>query len=445
MRIAITAPLFLDNPCIGAVRARELSTRLARLGHTVTVFTAGKTKKEVGLPPAGVRVVSLSRWNNRPPLRAPAVALRFIRQRSVRGPRISRQPVGAKRVVEEHPNSSALRRFLEGAQELASEVQALLWAGAAIWERRQREDGSFDLVFSTYGPIGSLMLGSDISARSKAPWVIDFRDTMVRPGGLSVLRRRRARLEKLWVSRASAITAVSQGVANALTSRVGQESTKVMRVVPNGFSREHVLGPHEEAADRAIFRIGYTGSLYGGRRDLRPLFRALKDAIEEEDWSLVEFHYAGGESGVALNAAASEGMERLVVDHGQLQHRDALALQQSMDVLTVATWNTSEEQGILTGKNAEYLGTGKPIIALVSGEVPESELATLIRSTRSGWAFEEARADTDFPALSDYLRRTFSEKRSTGKVSVDQDPRAVAAYDYDNLVLQLERVFTDIV
>ena len=76
------------------------------------------------------------------------------------------------------------------------------------------------------------------------------------------------------------------------------------------------------------------------------------------------FEYAGKEGDLFLSQAAEYNLHSYVVDHGQLSRLDALRLQQESDICLLATWNTSFEQGALTGKIFEYFMFKKPILAM---------------------------------------------------------------------------------
>ena len=113
-------------------------------------------------------------------------------------------------------------------------------------------------------------------------------------------------------------------------------------------------------------RFAYTGAIYGGKRDLRPFFEAISEIVPslKDANKKILFEYAGKEGDLFLSQAAEYNLHSYVVDHGQLSRLDALRLQQESDICLLATWNTSFEQGALTGKIFEYLRCGLPILAL---------------------------------------------------------------------------------
>src|SRR5690606_36715932 len=105
------------------------------------------------------------------------------------------------------------------------------------------------------------------------------------------------------------------------------------------------------------------------------VFRALRDLVSTGrlDPAAVEFHYAGGDFAALTRQASAWGMEDVLVDHGRVPRREALALQAASDLVVVATWNTEKDQGIMTGKVFECFMMRRPVLGVVNGDKPESE------------------------------------------------------------------------
>ena len=103
---------------------------------------------------------------------------------------------------------------------------------------------------------------------------------------------------------------------------------------------------------RDTLRFVYTGAIYGGKRDLRPFFEAISYIItsSKPNKNIIQLEYAGKEGRLFLSQASEYNLSDYVVDHGQLSRLDSLKLQKESDICLLATWNTSYEQGALTGK-----------------------------------------------------------------------------------------------
>src|SRR5205085_610442 len=78
-------------------------------------------------------------------------------------------------------------------------------------------------------------------------------------------------------------------------------------------------------------------------------------------------------------AAAAEALAGCVHLRDYVPHREAIAAMQSADVLVLIKHVEPRFRGLIPGKLYEYMGAGRPVLALV----PESEAADLVRDL--GW------------------------------------------------------------
>jgi hypothetical protein len=198
-------------------------------------------------------------------------------------------------------------------------------------------------------------------------------------------------------------------------------------VLNNGYDPEDALGIEpspEPGEDRRALRFVYTGSVYGGKRDLGPFFSAMSAVIHKTRHTpeTVVFEYAGGEGKTFREYARSFGLEHRVIDHGRLIRTDALRLQKSADICLLATWNTEAERGVLSGKVFEYFMLRKPILTIVSGDRSGSEIGRIIHRLGAGHCFECATPERQ-PDLEEWLSSALDEKLSKGRLSSNYDER----------------------
>ena len=86
------------------------------------------------------------------------------------------------------------------------------------------------------------------------------------------------------------------------------------------------------------------------------------------------------------------------------------------------------------GKFLEYMLMDKPILALISGNLADSEIKQVMDHGRFGFAYEEASRGTEFEQLKQYIRAQYDAFISTGAASHLPDPTAVDRYNWDNLI-----------
>src|SRR5699024_7303069 len=111
------------------------------------------------------------------------------------------------------------------------------------------------------------------------------------------------------------------------------------------------------------------------------LFSGIRELIKEGQISEneIQFTYAGPNFNWLLGQAQKYKMENILINHGVISRDVALKLQFNSDVVLVATWNENkiDGKGILPGKIYEAIMLKKPLLSIVSGQVPNSEISRL--------------------------------------------------------------------
>jgi hypothetical protein len=174
---------------------------------------------------------------------------------------------------------------------------------------------------------------------------------------------------------------------------------------------------------------------------MEPLLRAIKYLCDRGDIELskVKLHYAGKGFDLVHKIAKSMGIEDILIDHGYVSRVEAAELQKASDLFLVLSWNLKKSQGILTGKFYEGIRAKKPILSIISGDLPNSELNILNEKYHYGFCYESCREKEQFSALCDYLAKAYDEKLKYGKVQHEVNPELEARFRYDALAEELER------
>lgn len=301
-----------------------------------------------------------------------------------------------------------------------------------------------DLILSTYDDWGSHYLAAKIKKLyPDTVWIADFRD----PIGSHIKTGKYRKLcdeYSLMVSRnADYITAVSQGTIDSLKLEEGTNTI----VATNGFDFDdykYVMKDITEEKKSSKLILTYTGSFYN--HSLLPLFSAISELINEGKIKKenIEIDYAGTYNERVYSEIQKTKLEDIYVNKGLLSRIDSVKLQDKSDILLTAVWNYKDSQGILGGKVLTYLMLRKPIIAVVMGDTPESELKKLIAKVNCGWTYEQANHQKDFENLKEVLVNLYNKKMNGEKIQIEYNKNELNKFDLSYIAKQYMTLFENI-
>lgn len=462
MRILCIAPIYLNTRRVASQRARALSQMLAQRGNEVTVLTAAVTEEESSTPPPGPRILLASTYDSAYGKAGGDLPLgtRVLVFLSVlpTDPLVLGLRVLQANGLPERLSAWAKTKFdaLNNARfTTANTVKGLVegrrWAKDAFGILKNEGEEAYDVVFSTFGPLASIWAAERVIRGGLAEfWVSDFRDALAKSKTFPWVQIIRLSNQRRGVRKANLVTAVSEGVRKSLLSPHGyQKYADKTFVVTNGYLKreDNDQGTKARSADngsgtgqqKQVIKLAYVGQLYPGKSRPEMLFDALKTVAETNPSTKFEFHYAGGQSPLVRDLANQAGIADLLVDHGFVSHDKALELQRQSDALLVLAWNEIGNEGVLSAKFFEYMAAEKPMIALISGGKPDSELAAMVEEMNLGVAAEYVKGPSETAKVARFLESLVETKRSGGSSYIG-DPDKVARFDYRNIAEYLENL-----
>lgn len=253
-----------------------------------------------------------------------------------------------------------------------------LWRGRARRAaRRAWQNARPDTVLASFPPASAAALGADLAAAFGTPFVLDMRDLWLGAGGYeppSLLHRAaHERLERRVTRAASAVVAVSDGMADFLTQRHQLDRARIETIV-NGFDPEACpLEGSSPEHDRIV--IAHVGTVIPRNRpDL--FFDAVARAPQQDRWrkQSVAFRFVGN---LSPATAARPELAGLVETTGLVPHEQAWRQTQSASALLLLVGDYVARWGH-NAKTFEYLRSGRPILCLE--ETPDSNDGRLLRS-----------------------------------------------------------------
>lgn len=246
------------------------------------------------------------------------------------------------------------------------------WLGPGLRAgRRLLTKGSFDLVFATAPPYTALVLAARLSRRHGLPLVVDFRDDWVgNPRHTYPTAWHRARheaLEARVLDQCSHAVTINEEIEASLGERAGARGAACqISVVPQGYDPEMLQAADVAKRHPGRMRLVYTGVFYDAQTPdyfLRGLHALLKRRPPARTG--IEAVFVGLVPEASRRLIRELGLEDVVSCKGYLPHSETIGYQLSADVLWMTIGERPGAEGISTGKLFEYIGTRKPILALI--------------------------------------------------------------------------------
>jgi glycosyltransferase involved in cell wall biosynthesis len=335
--LLVLAGAYSPWPNAAATRARGFARGLAESGYEVTVVTAGISHGPPIVDP-GVEVEAVP-WLD---LRNAATRLG-----------LRRTPLGRPRLNGGGTRPSALTRL---AGNLAVPDLYFSWIPSALVAARRhlRKDS---VLYST-GPVSGHIVARLV--KGDRPWVADVNDLWwgnpFREPGV-VRDRVDHRLERLTLSAASALTTVNDTIRQELAQRFARPA----RVVWSGFDPEEFPERRRPLGQPA--RLLFTGTLYPSV-DLGPLLDALDQGRTDGFLSpeLLEVVFIGGGSSRLALQAEGRGLASFCQVSDLVPRPRVLQELVDADALLLPVY--PEQKDIMPMRFFEYVGSGRPILAL---------------------------------------------------------------------------------
>ncbi len=417
-KVLIVSDFFFPSSNIAAVRPSKIAKRLTADGYCVDVFTRYPIGDE-----------------------ADKYCSRVFSYQSGSGQQVQRDDVPAERTGIKKILFEKLGFLYMALFALKGEVQTRKRSGQMLDAFKTfvaENPQDYDAVFTTFGPLGSLLCG--LYYKKKFPqvkWICDFRDPAVISQAGVVRNFSRKRTEQKACRMADEIVTVSNGYLKRIC---GDKYTDKRHMIPNGYDRADMAYSSEKTANPDKLDLVYVGAFYGFMRDLRPVFRAIGELIDEGlvDSEKIRVNYAGSDNRILFEQAKSAAAQDVVVPHGVLSREDCLRLQFSSDMLILATWNTEKECGVFPGKLLEYMLIGKPIVTTVTGDVPDSEVAQVVREGKLGIVYEEVNGKADFVKLKEYILTQYNRKINGKELLFTPEQSVLDRYNYDTIIKRIE-------
>lgn len=293
-----------------------------------------------------------------------------------------------------------------------------------------------DYIISTYDDWGGHYLAMHLKKQLKdnVVWISDFRD----PVG-SVIKK--GIFRKLCDDYTYSVTEKSDYTtltSNELLHDIKMHTNTKYLVATNGFDDEDYK---RVLLDKQKLHFVYTGSFYHQKQTLLPVFQAIRELIDEKEIEerFITIEYAGVYNEKVYCEICKFGLEKCYFNWGEVSRYQSILLQERADILMTSVWNLDDYKGVLAGKTLGYLMLNRPIIAVVSGNLANSEMKRFVEETNCGICYEEASHETDYDCLKSKIKDFYDQKRKQGKVIIKYSDEA-EKYNYKNITQLYKKI-----
>lgn len=448
--VLVISYLFAPSNEIGAVRPTKIAKYLARKGFEVSVICAdGKCIEDNNMKADMQHLKKITRIGHSSFYHQ----LMKCRSRILERPQHSgNNPDMPSGIMQKSKFKKWLSVMIRQSFDMVAAYDFYFRSKKVL---RNMDMNQFNYMFSTFGPLGSHLVGKYVRHRNKQiRWIADFRDPM----DITTVHVYEKEHEQYGFDRTyqmiqagicrdcDYITAVSKGFLDQVTK--GELRSKAS-VVTNGYDTDDFKDINNivnSSTNPNKLTFIYTGALYEGKRDVSPIFRAINELKQEGkvDLDRIQFYYAGKEEKHLIYQAKKNNCEKIVKLFGYVSRKKSLELQNQAHILVVVTWNEPGYKGVLPGKFFEYMQFKKPIIAIISGRIKESEISEIVNDCQLGCWYENIQHEKRFMLLKEYIYHQYSCFVKDGTIEFNPLSACVDQYSYEKITDNIINIFKKI-
>ncbi|MGQ9819433.1 MAG: glycosyltransferase [Candidatus Kapaibacteriales bacterium] len=289
-----------------------------------------------------------------------------------------------------------------------------------------------DAIYSSSPPYTCSLIARYGKRKRNLPWIAGFRDPWT--GFISAPKRWfipawiDSNLEHSVFLESDLIEVAWEGIMKDALAKYPDLPKEKFIHIPNGFDSADF--PFVEYRRNKIFTLTYTGSLYG-RRNPESLLLALEKLIQEGKITPNDFklNFIGRMGSEVTAMIDSVSFRSSIEFFGYLPHHESLARLMKSDASLLIIDESKESDEIVPGKVYEYLGVGRPILAigptrgavakllaecqagLIAHQTQIDEISANFFNIYSSW-----KADQTFKPNAEVIRR-YERKEHTKKLA----------------------------
>ncbi|MEI6752259.1 MAG: glycosyltransferase family 4 protein [Paludibacter sp.] len=298
------------------------------------------------------------------------------------------------------------------------------------------KENPVDAIITTGPPHSMHLIGLGLKKQfSNIKWVADFRDPWTNIDFYKDLNlnwisdKIHHRLENKVIQRADNVLVVS----NEMKIEYELLKPKSIQVITNGFDESDVQKIAVQTDSK--FSISHIGTLNAARNP-KTVWKVLSKLCNEmpDFKSDLQIQLIGKVDFSVLEDIRKTGLTDNLHKIDYLTHSEAIAKQQSSQVLMLLINNSANAKGILTGKFFEYMAAKRPILAV--GPV-DGDASTILKETDAGIMVDFQDEISTRNAILSYYKRYKTDSLIVNNASVERFSRRSLTADLAKLLNNL--------
>jgi glycosyltransferase involved in cell wall biosynthesis len=293
-------------------------------------------------------------------------------------------------------------------------------------------DHNIHAIYNSAPPYTTALIARQLKRKTGLRWVTGFRDPWT--GFLTSPKRWwlpaavDKHLERSVFQEADAVECAWEGIVKDIRGKFPHLPAEKFHHIPNGFDSADY--PSVTHTPNTRFTLTYTGSMYG-RRNPASLFAALHVLVERGELAPEEYCVRfigrfGAEVQAMFDAFPYQDSLEVL---GYMPHEESIAYLLRSDAVLLVVDEAKESEEIVPGKVYEYIGSGKPVLAIAP---PQSAIADLLAETRAGRVAHQS----DVEGIATMIR-TYIHAWKHGTRETAPNAEAVSTYERRNAAKQL--------
>lgn len=284
------------------------------------------------------------------------------------------------------------------------------------------KENPVDAIITTGPPHSMHLIGMGLKKNFPSlPWVADFRDPWTNIDFYKDLNltwfadKIHHKLEREVLQKADTVLVVSRGMEEEFAPM----KPKKLQVITNGYDESDVQVGTLALDGR--FSISHIGTLNAARNP-RIVWKVLSEICAENvDFKKdLQIQLVGKVDFSVLEDIQSYGLQEQLLKIDYLSHSEAIAKQNSSQVLMLLINQSGNAKGILTGKFFEYLAAKRPILAVGP---TDGDAAVVLNETGAGVIVDFADEQATKTAIQNYYNQYKKGTLSVQSESVERFSR----------------------